>query len=447
MRGISGLLFLIAISALPKAHADACQPYRMVESVFESVPNNSQSFIWRIQKPGVKDSYLVGTFHAAQAVQSWEGLTVLMSELKTFAAETHFSAEAGREFANKSIDRSFDLKTSLGDELFSLGQTIAAKYGLDLNSSSFKPWALFLNLARPVNVTATLDAYLQAQAQDQSLPTIGLQTATEMVDSIEVLSREQQLQILKETICNYDIVQDQSTRLEKLYLNDDVAGFLKESVRLSSPVHGLTESMSTALVTNRNLVFLPRLTPILEEGGALVAVGALHLFGKGGLLELLKAQDFQLAPLDRADFMQQLLDQANQSMPDALSPLVNWLRNNTQIPAGYRPPSLHLVSSAEMKNLGCTGNCAMLLRNGTLWVSEITWNDLKIGEEHFRAVLLGYLIRDVQQYQSPNEKNCTYWQQKNVESLLLRSKYLNSKGLPAAGLGLLPIGNCVSSSQ
>ena len=445
MRGISRLLFLIAISVLPKAHADACQPYRMVEVTSESHREDAKSFIWRVQKPGVKDSYLVGTFHAAQAVQSWEGLTVLMSGLKTFAAETHFSPEAGREFANKSIDRSFDLKASLGDELFSTGQTLASQFGLDLNSSYLKPWALFLSLATPVRVTATLDAYLQAQAQDQSLHTIGLQTAAEMIDSMEILSRDQQLQILKETICNYDIVQDQTTRLEKLYLSDDVAGFLNESQRLSSPVHGLTEDLSKALVTNRNRVFLPRLQPILEEGSALVAIGALHLFGKGGLLELLKAQDFQVTPLNRADFMQQLLDQANQSMPNALSPLVNWLRNNLQIPVGYQPPSLHLVSSSEMKNLGCNGNCAMLLRDGTLWVSEITWNDLKTGEEHFRAVLLGYLIRDIQQYQSPNEKSCTYWQQKNVESLLLRSKYLNLKGLPAAGLGLLPIGNCSSN--
>ena len=57
-------------------------------------------------------------------------------------------------------------------------------------------------------------------------------------------------------------------------------------------------SLYKPLVTERNQRWLPQVQALLkEEHNSLVVVGALHLVGKGGLLELLRAQGYRITQL------------------------------------------------------------------------------------------------------------------------------------------------------
>ncbi len=49
------------------------------------------------------------------------------------------------------------------------------------------------------------------------------------------------------------------------------------------------------LLTDRNATMADRAAPLLKEGGAFIAVGALHLPGKGGLIERFRALGFTVA--------------------------------------------------------------------------------------------------------------------------------------------------------
>lgn len=44
----------------------------------------------------------------------------------------------------------------------------------------------------------------------------------------------------------------------------------------------------------RNVAWLKRLRPLLEEGGAAINVGASHLGARGGLIELLNADGIRI---------------------------------------------------------------------------------------------------------------------------------------------------------
>jgi uncharacterized protein YbaP (TraB family) len=48
------------------------------------------------------------------------------------------------------------------------------------------------------------------------------------------------------------------------------------------------------LLADRNATMADRAAPFLEKGGAFIAVGALHLSGKGGLIELLRGKGYQV---------------------------------------------------------------------------------------------------------------------------------------------------------
>ena len=49
------------------------------------------------------------------------------------------------------------------------------------------------------------------------------------------------------------------------------------------------------LLVGRNATLAERAAPLLQEGGAFIAVGALHLVGKDGLIERLRAHGYTVA--------------------------------------------------------------------------------------------------------------------------------------------------------
>ena len=60
-----------------------------------------------------------------------------------------------------------------------------------------------------------------------------------------------------------------------------------------------TQDMQPTLIDERNLRMRDRLLPILEKGEAFVAVGAMHLSGENGLVELLGRADIpSRAPIE-----------------------------------------------------------------------------------------------------------------------------------------------------
>ena len=79
-----------------------------------------------------------------------------------------------------------------------------------------------------------------------------------------------------------------------LYAERDLAGLAARAVRHTGPP-GV--ALLEALLWQRNERMLERLLPMLAEGGAVVAVGALHLPGARGLLEGLERQGYRVEAL------------------------------------------------------------------------------------------------------------------------------------------------------
>lgn len=443
MRNFSVIFSVVAAFITSPSHSQnlACAPYRMVEGASDSpsAPAGPASFFFRIRRSGLADSYLLGTFHSETVDSNWEMSGLLMAGLKAFVSETDFTPETGRRFAELSAATPAPLANLVGPDIAREAAPVLGKYGLSGNFIQLKPWALFLTLAGPPTRTSTLDAYLAAQAGAASLTLIGLQTSDEMVASMQAISPADQTEILKETICSYPEVQDQVSRLERFYVHDDVADFLRETERLTSPVPGLSEKLDSALVSARNKIFMPRLAPVLEKGGAFVAVGAAHLYGPQGLLQSLRQQGYEVQPLERKSFLQSRLAEANARLAQPMAPLLDWLRANRAVPVGYVAPTVRLASVADLIAAGCTGECDIFPSQGVIYVHVIHSRDFQ--DPRFLSLLLGYMIQDVQASEAGAQTSCAFWQQKGIENLLLRSRYLASKGVPSAGLEILPV-NC-----
>lgn len=56
-------------------------------------------------------------------------------------------------------------------------------------------------------------------------------------------------------------------------------------------------SFNTVLVNNRNLVMAGRIEKLAGQRSMLIAIGAGHLGGKKGLIDLLRAKGYTLTPV------------------------------------------------------------------------------------------------------------------------------------------------------
>lgn len=428
---------------------DVCAPFRMVKST-AAVDSKAASFFWRVRKAGLPDSYVVGTFHSgAPSIRAkWETLPLLFPQLKMVLTETSFDQDSAQKFTERSLNHGESLQNQLGP-LGPKALAMLTEYGVSMAAvDRLKPWAAFLRLARSKSEAASVDAAITGEAAAASLPVLGLESSSEALDDMEKLSVSDQVEILKETLCSHEAVLDQIGQMEQDYLQDRAPEFVADADNLTSPVPGLADRMAKALVGDRNGVFISRAQPYLSNGGVLFLVGASHLYGEGGLLDLLVKGGFEVEPLDREVIAADLLAKANVRVAEAkiMDGLLEWLKSNAfSVPENYEAPRLEFVKSTDLRGKGCDedDDCQVELQKSGIKIALSQQRAIFSGDVRFLGQLLSYLVRDIQAKAAPNEIGCGFWKQKSVEGLIMEARYLGSHGLPSFGLKPLPLTTCV----
>ncbi|TLY49165.1 MAG: TraB/GumN family protein, partial [Gammaproteobacteria bacterium] len=117
----------------------------------------------------------------------------------------------------------------------------------------------------------------------------GLETLSEELGSLETLSREDQLRLLDQTLSE---LKDSPAEMQAV-LGAWRRGDAARLAALLAREYRAFPALYRPLVTERNQRWLPQIEQLLhDERNCLVIVGALHLVGEGGLLELLRKDGF-----------------------------------------------------------------------------------------------------------------------------------------------------------
>jgi uncharacterized protein YbaP (TraB family) len=83
----------------------------------------------------------------------------------------------------------------------------------------------------------------------------------------------------------------------RAYLARDIAALAEAGMKHKPDNDRLYRSVMDRLLTRRNARMATRLGPILKDGGAFIAVGAAHLPGESGLLNLLEKAGYRVTPV------------------------------------------------------------------------------------------------------------------------------------------------------
>jgi uncharacterized protein YbaP (TraB family) len=289
--------------------------YARIRAAADTTPN-TRALLWRIEGTGQPVSWLFGTIHSTDERVNKRSPAMMdaFNAARTVALEYVESesplAKLGELIAAKAIytegDGLKDLLTPA--ELAALRKALASEGMPENTVHLMRPWFAGLALALPVCEKKrtqagllALDKRLERDAIAQGKQVVGLESARLQIDALTGMPEAVQIKLLKGSVAMLHLRNDALEVLHRAYLGRDLGITLPFTKRLMeragqdpSPV----DTVESEIAVKRNYGMRDAALPLLEQGGAFMAVGALHLLGKEGLVELFRAAGYTVTPVE-----------------------------------------------------------------------------------------------------------------------------------------------------
>ena len=260
--------------------------------------------LWKLKVGEEAPSYLFGTIHSddPRVLKLPTAVSQAFQESSSFCMEILFNPRTMQELqgsmllpAGKSLRKLLDEKTWAQMELaFSQrGTPITAAH------DRLKPWAVFMTLSVPKPKTGlALDLKLMAMAREQNKKVCGLESVSEQTSVFDELPTERQIYLLQGVLKLDASMEAYFETMIKAYLAQDLQQ-LERLAKQNIPLEDkkFARQLFKRLLDDRNQRMVERVVPRVRRGGVFIAVGALHLPGSQGLIELLRQQRVQVTPV------------------------------------------------------------------------------------------------------------------------------------------------------
>ena len=151
--------------------------------------------------------------------------------------------------------------------------------------------------AAGLDATAGLDKHFAQRTVDAGKPTGGLETIAQQIALFEEMTPQQQVESLQDTLEEIDELQASIEKMHALWRAGDADGLYAETgaeMKVEFP------ELYARVNRDRNLAWLPRLKQMLDDSDGddtLVIVGAMHLLGDDGVVELLRREGYTVERL------------------------------------------------------------------------------------------------------------------------------------------------------
>jgi uncharacterized protein YbaP (TraB family) len=259
----------------------------------EARAEQGHHILWAVQ--GKHNTvYLLGSMHLLRPADSALPAEVMQdyTAARSLVMELDLSEEdppklPGPAPALADLPADLTLAKVLGPRLNAQLQTHAARLGLDVKGlQHFQPWVVVLlldqleleRLGFDADSGVEMQLLHRAQADDQ----YGL---------FAHLSIRQQRQYLRDSLQDEEDNPNETDELFQAWQRGDTAALEK----LLQQGADEAPDIFRLLTVDRNRKWLPKITQLLsDDTDYLVVVGALHLVGRYGLVDLLKSQGFVL---------------------------------------------------------------------------------------------------------------------------------------------------------
>jgi uncharacterized protein len=275
-----------------------------------SPPASAQRFdrglLWRIETAGAPVSHVFGTIHVSdrRVTQVPAAVSQALGDARSLSIEVGLDVSNVMALASRMVFLDGrDLAGVVGQELYDKTAELTSKLGIPEPALRlFKPWAIALLLSVPQqNPDEVLDHVLASIARAQGKPVHELETIEEQVQVFEGIAESEQAMLLRRAVENYDHLPRVINEVIAAYLAGDLAAMSRigeEMAGGSAEMRRLDRLVTRRLLDERNVRMAERIHARLKEGGAFVAIGALHLYGEKGVLAELERRGWRVSRVE-----------------------------------------------------------------------------------------------------------------------------------------------------
>jgi len=292
---LAGSLLSITAVGVP-ASLHALQP----SSAHRPAPQFDRQMLFRVTGPKGGSVYLLGSVHllSPEAGKLPRVVDSIFNRSKTVAFETRIDSlqmRAFELFAKASYPKGKTLHSEFSPAGVARLDTLLDAYGIPAEQvDGYKPWFVSLLFTQLVMKRANfstqygVDAQLNARAHEMGKVMIGLEPVDAQLGLFDNISPADQERMILQSV-GPDSSAHMLMEIKDAWQTGDAAAL----DRLLNKGLKDSPSLFEALVTKRNTSWMPKIEALLHEpDDALVVVGAAHLVGKQGVVEMLRAKGY-----------------------------------------------------------------------------------------------------------------------------------------------------------
>jgi uncharacterized protein YbaP (TraB family) len=268
--------------------------------------DRERHFLWRASGPHGAEVFLLGSIHAlpedtyplaAEITDAFAAANIVYFEIDM----NDTSSLGGRMMAAGALPPDSRLGDVLDEKTRGLLDAYLEDNGLSFGSfEAMKPWMTALALTSielmkaGFSADAGIDLHLARRAYREGKAVKAFETADYQIELFANMSEDESLSFLRYTLKDMDTVLSQLGDLTQAWKDGDI----DRLSALLSDAFTDEPALFERMVTVRNRAWLSRIDALLSgKDTAMVVVGALHLVGEGGLIELLRNQGYRVEQL------------------------------------------------------------------------------------------------------------------------------------------------------
>ncbi|MCA1762315.1 MAG: TraB/GumN family protein [Cryomorphaceae bacterium] len=262
--------------------------------------NLEESLLWKVEGKGIKTSHLFGTVHMLpkEKFELKDKVKAAISESDVMVMELDFSdPNISMQMMNSAMMTGDEtVGDFLSEDQFRILDSILIQTaGVSLMAvQKLKPFMISSMLIQRFvgSEPASFEGTLTQMAMSDSMPIIGLETVAEQMAVFDSISYRTQARGLIELIEDEDEVIALYDELIEAYRSEDLNALYD---LILQEMHSPEEE--GFMLTKRNKAWIGDIGEIAKEDRAFIAVGAGHLAGSEGVIELLRVAGYRVSPV------------------------------------------------------------------------------------------------------------------------------------------------------
>ncbi len=289
-----GITFLVGCKTNKVLTKTTDQPNNAVNT------KNEASLLWKVEGNGIKPSYVFGTIHMLKhedfnlkesvktAFNAVEQL-VLEIDMDDPAMQVEMMNHVGmkdgmtikqllKEETYKALDTKLQETMGVGIQIFDTWQPIIVSTLLLKDVVGEQP--------------ASFEQSFMHMAQKNEIEIIGLEKVEEQLNFFHAIPYKDQAKAIEEYINETDEMVDGFNKMTAIYLSEDIDALLKFTEAESKGYINTAD-----IVDKRNENWIPKIKEMASEKSSFFGVGAGHLGGPKGVINLLRKAGYTVTPI------------------------------------------------------------------------------------------------------------------------------------------------------